>query len=84
MAGGRSPSSMLELRNCETAKALDYVVDLAWTAAIHLSGGALRARRALVGVRPKARTSKVSFDNKGKWSAPELISHKTPAVKQKR
>jgi hypothetical protein len=75
---------MLELRNCQTAKALDYVVDLAWTAAIHLSGGALRARRALVGVRPKARTSKVSFDNKGKWSAPELISHKTPAVKQKR
>jgi hypothetical protein len=82
MAGGRSPSSMLELRNCETSTALDYVVDLAWTAAVHLTGGSLRARTSLVGIRPKAQASRVSFDDGGKWSAPARVSRQTPAVKR--
>jgi hypothetical protein len=84
IAGGRSPSSMLELRNCETASALDYVVDLAWTAAVRLTGGTLRARKALVGIRPKAKSSTVFFDSPGKWSAPARIAHELPRVKAKR
>jgi hypothetical protein len=74
LAGGRSPSSLLQLEDCETISALDHVVEIPFRAAVHLSGGTLKARKALVSVAPRAKGSRVTFDDKAGWTAPSLLS----------
>lgn len=76
LAGAMTPGGTLELRNCENRPALDYVVEAAWRATVHLSGGTLRARKAVVATRPRAKASKVSFDDKAGWQSPALLVEK--------
>jgi hypothetical protein len=66
-----SPSSEFALVDCTTGSALDYVADATGAARITLTGGALKARKAVVRMSLKAarRGTLATAQRKG-WKAP--------------
>jgi hypothetical protein len=72
---GNSPTSLVRLENCTTGRALDGVVELKGPARVRLSGGTLRARKALVSMSAKAASrSDLGFDRSAAWSAPNRVA----------